>query len=158
MPEIIKERMFVRMNGSFVVFLLGMRINSFWKIHKWWPVAMAMPRMIKELFKNKEHGFISTEAWFGRTTIMVQYWKSFDTSKLMRRIKMRNISPRGKNLIRNSGKAGLLAYGMKAIKQLPAAMKIYMLICQNSDWVKQGLSAKQLANMNMPKNVLKLLM
>lgn len=78
MAEINKGRMFARTDGDFVVFLIGMRINSLWKIHKWFPAAMAMPKMIKELFKNKEHGFLSTEAWFGRTTIMVQYWKSFE--------------------------------------------------------------------------------
>ena len=72
------KREFAKMEGDFVVFLIGMRINSFWKIHKWFPAAMAMPKMIKELYQNKELGFISTEAWFGRTTIMVQYWQSFE--------------------------------------------------------------------------------
>jgi hypothetical protein len=55
-----------------------MRNNNFWKIHKWFPATLAMPKMIKELYKNKEYGFLSAEAWFGRTTIMVQYWKSFE--------------------------------------------------------------------------------
>lgn len=62
---IIKERMTAKMNDSFVVFLIGMWINKFWKFYKWLPVAMAMPRMIKELIANKELGFISAEAWFG---------------------------------------------------------------------------------------------
>jgi hypothetical protein len=78
MAEIIKGRKFASIEGDYVVFLIGMRINNGWKIHKWLPVAFAMPRMIKELYKNKEHGFLSTEAWFGRTTIMVQYWKSYE--------------------------------------------------------------------------------
>lgn len=75
---LIKERMTTKMNDSFVVFLIGMRINKFWKFHKWLPVAMAMPKMVKELMANKELGFISAESWFGRTTIMVQYWESFE--------------------------------------------------------------------------------
>ena len=78
MAEINEGRMFAKADDDFVVFMIGMRINSFWKIHKWFPVAIAMPKMIKELYKNKEYGFLSTEAWFGRTTIMVQYWKSFE--------------------------------------------------------------------------------
>jgi hypothetical protein len=78
MGKMIQGRKFGSIEGDFVVFLIGMRINSWWKIHKWLPVAMAMPKMIKELYKNKEHGFISTEAWFGRTVIMVQYWRSFE--------------------------------------------------------------------------------
>lgn len=42
---------------------------------------MTMPRMIKELIANKELGFISAEAWFSRTTIMVQYRESFEKLK-----------------------------------------------------------------------------
>lgn len=78
MSEIINERMTSEMDGEFVVFLIGMRINKLWKIHKWLPVVLAMPRMLKELYRNPEMGFISQESWFGRTTIMVQYWKSFE--------------------------------------------------------------------------------
>ena len=34
--------------------------------------------MIDELQKNPELGFISHESWFGRTSIMIQYWRSID--------------------------------------------------------------------------------
>ena len=72
------ERLAATFDGSFVVFMIGMRINNLLLAHKWWPVAMAMPRMIRELAENPELGFIHAEAWFGRTTIMVQYWRSLD--------------------------------------------------------------------------------
>jgi hypothetical protein len=78
MTDIFSERMTVNMEGEFVVFLIGMRINNPWKIHKWLPVILAMPKMLKELYSNPVMGFISQESWFGRTTIMVQYWKSFE--------------------------------------------------------------------------------
>ena len=78
MKEIIKERMTAETNEEFVVFLIGMRINSWWKIHKWLPVFLVMPKMIIELYKKPELGFISHEQWFGRTTMMVQYWRSFE--------------------------------------------------------------------------------
>lgn len=78
MSKTINDRMFAKMEGDFVVFLIGMRINSFWKINKWFPVIMAMPRMLKELMCKPESGMISMHNWFGRTTILVQYWKSFD--------------------------------------------------------------------------------
>jgi len=78
MSNIISQRMAARMDGEFVVFLIGMRINRWWKINRWWPVAMAMPRMIRELSAQPELGFIHAEQWFGRTTLMLQYWKSFD--------------------------------------------------------------------------------
>ncbi|MFQ5488609.1 MAG: DUF4188 domain-containing protein, partial [Gammaproteobacteria bacterium] len=64
--------------GDFVVFLIGMRINRLWKIHKWLPVAMAMPRMIEELYRNPDLGFLCHEQWVGRTTIMIQYWRTFE--------------------------------------------------------------------------------
>ena len=78
MAQINKERMTAKTNEEFVVFLIGMRINKLWKIHKWLPVSLAMPKMINELYKNPDIGLISHEQWFGRTTIMVQYWKSFE--------------------------------------------------------------------------------
>lgn len=41
-------------DASFVVFMIGMRINRPWLVHKWLPVARAMPRMIRELAKEAE--------------------------------------------------------------------------------------------------------
>jgi hypothetical protein len=78
MVEIYKEKMTVDINDEFVVFLIGIRINTLWKVHKWLPVFKAMQKMIKELQQNPELGFISHESWGGRTSIMVQYWKSFE--------------------------------------------------------------------------------
>ena len=37
-----KERMTARLEGEFVILLIGMRINQFWKIHRWIPVMQAM--------------------------------------------------------------------------------------------------------------------
>jgi len=76
--DVITQRMTAVIDKPIVVFLIGMRINYFWKIRQWWPVAMAMPRMLKELAADKSSGFLSSEMWFGRTTLMVQYWDSFD--------------------------------------------------------------------------------
>lgn len=78
MSNIVKGRMTAELDREIVVFLIGMRINSLWKVHQWWPVARAMPRMIRELSAQPELGFLHAEQWFGRTTIMVQYWQSFD--------------------------------------------------------------------------------
>ena len=39
---------------------------------------MAMPKMIKELYGNPASGFLGETSWFGRTTISVQYWRSFE--------------------------------------------------------------------------------
>jgi hypothetical protein len=61
-----------------VVFLIGMRVNRWWKIRQWLRTALAMPRMLRELGQHPELGMLGGEAWFGRTTIMVSYWKSVD--------------------------------------------------------------------------------
>jgi hypothetical protein len=72
------QRLTANLNGDFVVFLIGMRINKPLRIHKWLPVARAMPRMIKELTMQPELGLIHAESWFSRTMIMVQYWRSME--------------------------------------------------------------------------------
>lgn len=75
---IYKARMTAELEGDFVVFLIGMRINRPWLIHKWLPVAMAMPRMIRELKGHPEMGFLHAHMWFSRTILVLQYWRSID--------------------------------------------------------------------------------
>jgi len=77
MVKINDERVAAHIEGDFVVFLIGMRINKPWKITKWLPPFLAMPRMIKELEKlpPEETGFLGHNG-IGFTTI--QYWRSFD--------------------------------------------------------------------------------
>ena len=72
------QRLTANLDGDFVVFLIGMRINKPLKIHKWLPVAQAMPRMIAELNRQPELGLLHAESWFSRTIIMVQYWRSME--------------------------------------------------------------------------------
>ncbi len=47
MTKVISERMAAQIEGDFVVFLIGMRINKPLKIYKWLPVFLGMPKMIK---------------------------------------------------------------------------------------------------------------
>ena len=72
------ERLTATLEGDYVVFLIGMRINRPLRVHKWWPVASAMPRMLRELDTRPELGFLHAESWFGRTFILVQYWRSME--------------------------------------------------------------------------------
>jgi hypothetical protein len=78
MAATIQQRVTARVDGDFVVFLIGMRVNRWWKLHRWLRVATAMPRMLRELSQRPELGFLGAEQWFGRTTIMVSYWRSMD--------------------------------------------------------------------------------
>lgn len=61
---------------SVTVFLIGMRANRWWKIGKVARVAAAMPRMLRHLSENPDAGMLGVEQWFGRTTMMVTYWRS----------------------------------------------------------------------------------
>ncbi|MFF2483461.1 DUF4188 domain-containing protein [Paenibacillus sp. NPDC058071] len=76
--SLLQGRYTVDNNEDIVVFLIGMRINKWWALHKWLPVFLAMPGMITELYTNKEKlGFKSQELFFGlKTTVMIQYWNS----------------------------------------------------------------------------------
>jgi hypothetical protein len=77
--EIIRERVTAVMPGSFVVFLIGMRINKLWKIGSWLPVARAMAQMQGELARRPELGQLHVRNHFGlRNVMVVQYWKSFE--------------------------------------------------------------------------------
>lgn len=67
--------MTAKIEGDFVIFIIGMRINKLWKIHKWLPVVFAMPKLIVELSRNPESGFLGARQaglW------VFQYWRSFD--------------------------------------------------------------------------------
>ena len=75
MATLNNGRMTVEIDGPFVVFLIGMRLNKPWKIHKWLPVVMAMPRMLKELSKRPDAGCLGYEQYLG---VIVQYWRSFE--------------------------------------------------------------------------------
>ena len=75
---IYKERMTARMDGDFVVFLIGMRFNKPWLIHKYFPVVRGMGKMLTELYQNPDLGFIHHEMWFSRTIMIVQYWRSIE--------------------------------------------------------------------------------
>ena len=54
MAKVIPGRMSAELDGDFVVFLIGMRINKPWKLHKWLPVARAMGPMLRVLSRQEE--------------------------------------------------------------------------------------------------------
>lgn len=66
--------------GDFVVFLIGMRVNQPLKVRRWLPVLLAMPRMIRELERHPETGFLGATNgfWPPAGSLAVQYWRSFD--------------------------------------------------------------------------------
>ena len=79
MTTIYPGRFTAQTDQPFVVFLIGMRINNFWALRKWLPVARAMTPMMRELYRCPEKGFLGgTFAITSSGPLMVQYWRSFE--------------------------------------------------------------------------------
>jgi fumigallin biosynthesis monooxygenase-like protein len=65
--------------GPFVVFLIGFRVNRLLAVRKWLPVAKAMGPMLKELYAKPSLGFLAAHtSLYWRGVMVTQYWRSFD--------------------------------------------------------------------------------
>ena len=77
--SIIRGRQQAHPDKPLALFLIGMRINRLGAVNRWGPVALAMPRMQKELTQNPEAGMLWQRNFFsGRCTLTVQYWQSLE--------------------------------------------------------------------------------
>ena len=67
MVATINQRIAANIEGDFVVFLIGARINRWWKLNKFFAIGNAMSRMVEELKANPElgmlHGRLGTSVW-----------------------------------------------------------------------------------------------
>ena len=62
-----------------ILFLIGMRINRLRAVKKWWPVAQAMPTMLRELSQRPDSGLLWCRSYIsGHVLLVQQYWESFD--------------------------------------------------------------------------------
>lgn len=69
-------------HAGLVLFHIGIRINQLRKPRDWVPVLLWMPRMLRELYARPELGMLSAEVYnSGRTFLVVQYWRDFDSLK-----------------------------------------------------------------------------
>lgn len=74
---IIPGRQQAHPDRPFALFLIGMRVNHLWAVHRWGPVAMAMPRMQRELARKLDAGLLWQKNFSsGRVTLALQYWDS----------------------------------------------------------------------------------
>jgi hypothetical protein len=63
--------------GELTVFVIGMRINRFWRPDAWGPVVAAMPPMLAELSRDPESGFLGYQMMAGlRGPVLIQYWRT----------------------------------------------------------------------------------
>lgn len=79
MAKIIEDRMVPNIEGDFVVFLIGMRINRYHRPDHWWPVFTAMPRMLRELSTGSPAGLLAFRTVLAgpRSFDVIQYWRSW---------------------------------------------------------------------------------
>lgn len=78
MAKIFNGRYTAKTDKPFVVFLIGMRVNKWWRFDKWIPVAAAMRPMLQSLNKYAK-GMLHTEFAFGSNgPVLIQYWRSFE--------------------------------------------------------------------------------
>lgn len=79
MPEIFRGRYSAQIEGPFVVFIIGMRINRLLAVRQWLPVASAMGPMVRHLLAHKELGLLHAQSYaYWRGVALVQYWRSFE--------------------------------------------------------------------------------
>lgn len=108
--DIHKGRFTADTDDEFIVFLIGMRINKPWKVWQWLPVAKQMGVMQTELGKRPELGCLGIQNFAGRTTLSVQYWRSFeDLDRYARDPELAHLQPwRAFNKkVRDSGDVGI---------------------------------------------------
>lgn len=79
MAKVFPDRRTHRHEGELVVFLIGMRINRWWRPDLWIPAASAMGPMLAELSRDPESGLLG---WRMTLTsggpLLVQYWSSHE--------------------------------------------------------------------------------
>jgi hypothetical protein len=79
MAELNTDRVTAVLDGDFVVFRIGMRINTLWRVHEWLPVFRAMLKMLEDLEADPESGLLGYDTKLGiRNHELVQYWRSFE--------------------------------------------------------------------------------
>jgi hypothetical protein len=89
-----------------------MRINRLWRVWKWLPVFVAMPRMLVELQRNPDLGLVGKPRTFlsGRTVLVWQYWESFEKLEAYSRASDRSHLPAWRSFnkrIRDNGSVGI---------------------------------------------------
>ena len=100
------ERLTAENSEGLVVMLIGARVNRWWLMPILWGVSRAMNRMMAELTDDPESGLMSYESFAGRTTLMVQYWRSLDDLHRFAHNKERQHVPAWRRWIKEWGPSG----------------------------------------------------
>lgn len=79
-PRVHAGRFTADIEGDFVVFLIGMRINKPWRVREWWPVFKVMKTMLDELEVEPDGPLLAYRLVLASplSPTVIQYWRSFD--------------------------------------------------------------------------------
>ena len=81
LPRVHAGRFTADLDGDFVVFLIGMRINKPWRVWEWWRVFVAMPLMLRELDSQPNPPLLGWRLLLASplSPTVLQYWRSTTT-------------------------------------------------------------------------------
>jgi Monooxygenase af470-like len=105
--SISPDRLTVSPDQSFVVFLIGARLNKWWLLPIVFGVSRAMGRMLGELRDDPASGLLSFESYTGRTSLMVQYWRSYDDLQRYARSKDKTHLPAWRRWLADWGRGAM---------------------------------------------------
>jgi hypothetical protein len=137
MTAVAPGRYTAAVEGEFAVFLIGMRVNKLWKVHKWLPVAMAMVPMLAALSRDPSKGLLGYRVLPGlRTITVLQYWRSFEHLERFARAKDDPHLPAWRRFNRTVGTGGDVGIWHETFRVAPGAYE-----CLYSNMPRFGLAA-----------------
>jgi hypothetical protein len=117
MRKIHGGRFCARIDGPFVVFAIGMRINRFLAIHRWPKPAWNTYRMVGHLAHDPPNGYLGGELFFyWRGVGMLQYWKDFDALETFAREQERPHLEAWRHLVRQTADNSAFGYWHETYK------------------------------------------
>ncbi|MCW2544269.1 MAG: hypothetical protein JWM40_1821 [Frankiales bacterium] len=78
MANINEGRWTAHIDGDFVVFIIGAKLRNPFRALKALPIMAKMPKMLKEIEAEPEHGLLGFQRHGGQFGVIVQYWRSFE--------------------------------------------------------------------------------
>lgn len=110
MSPIRSERLTVQRDEGFVLFVIGARANHLWNLPILWAVGLAMSRMMRELTSDPDSGLLAYESYGGRTTLMLQYWRSKEDLMRYAKARERQHVPAWRRWIQKWGRGAMGIY------------------------------------------------
>jgi hypothetical protein len=77
--DVMRGRFTARTDESFVVFVMGVRVNRVFAFREWIGVMSSLRSMLRELREKPEVGFLGGHTHFSwRGVTLFQYWRSYE--------------------------------------------------------------------------------